>query len=228
MLVIDLSFQEPAMRSSFPAIVCLRRNPGWAMSIIGEDFSRRYVACWECFVMFHVLCFEPGILLHSCPSWTFSLFFWRTFNLPILAGSHSPEPTTFKATAAMTCLLTSWVFPIRWKLSYETQVPLLLCTGETYRQQSKPIQTSRWNLITDDDIFGRFPILAWLFWDSNAGALAIRRGRICLGWLDFRFLTAFSGGTGAFIYTLVAWPSKMRYLPTNWVSSLEVSEQKTG
>ena len=49
-------------------------------------------------------------------------------------------------TAAMTCLLTSWVFPIRWKLSYETQVPLLLCTGETYRQQSKPIQTSRWIL----------------------------------------------------------------------------------
>ena len=56
------------------------------------------------------------------------------------------------------------------------------------------------SLITDDDIFGRFPILAWLFLDSNAGALAICRGRICLGWLDFRFLTAFSGGTGAFIY----------------------------
>ena len=75
MLVIDLSFQEPAMRSSFPRYRMSPQESGF-----GHEYHWwRYVACWECFVMFHVLCFEPGILLHSCPSWTFSLFLLKDF-----------------------------------------------------------------------------------------------------------------------------------------------------
>lgn len=110
----------------------------------------RVVACWERFVMFHVLCFEPGILLHSCPSWIFSLFLLKDFQSANSCGFSFSRANNFQTILrpwhVFWILLTSWVCPIRWKLCYETQVPLLLCTGETYRQQSKPIQTSRWIL----------------------------------------------------------------------------------
>ena len=110
----------------------------------------RVVACWERFVMFHVLCFEPGIRLHSCPSWIFSLFLLKDFQSANSCGFSFSRANNFQTILrpwhVFWILLTSWVCPIRWKLCYETQVPLLLCTGETYRQQSKPIQTSRWIL----------------------------------------------------------------------------------